>query len=225
MSEQQETKPAEEKVAEKTEQQDAAPAEEAEAADKTPEQPPKEMRAVVLTGFGGLKSVKVLKKPEPTLGEGEVLIRVKAWLEWLGHVIRMNDQRIPKKILNTKPEGRRNIGRQKLRWLDGVEDDLRTLGVRRWRQKALVGQEWTKILREAKARLQGPYRHGCYTGGSRSRESVEVDPRSGRPVTATSEEIVETIHDMVLNDNPLKVREISEVMRISAERVHHILVS
>lgn len=42
-------------------------------------EPPKEMRAVVLTGFGGLKSVKILKKPEPTLGEGEVLIRVKAW--------------------------------------------------------------------------------------------------------------------------------------------------
>lgn len=43
------------------------------------EEPPKEMRAVVLTGFGGLKSVKILKKPEPTLNEGEVLIRVKAW--------------------------------------------------------------------------------------------------------------------------------------------------
>lgn len=41
--------------------------------------PPKEMRAVVLTGFGGLKTVKILKKPEPTVGEGEVLIRVKAW--------------------------------------------------------------------------------------------------------------------------------------------------
>lgn len=41
--------------------------------------PPKEMRAVVLTGFGGLKSVKIMKKPEPTLAEGEVLIRVKAW--------------------------------------------------------------------------------------------------------------------------------------------------
>lgn len=77
MSEQQETKAAEEKAPEKTEQQEA-PSEENEAADKTPEQPPKEMRAVVLTGFGGLKSVKVLKKPEPTLGEGEVLIRVKA---------------------------------------------------------------------------------------------------------------------------------------------------
>ncbi|KAL3288205.1 hypothetical protein HHI36_002655 [Cryptolaemus montrouzieri] len=39
---------------------------------------PKEMRAVVLTGFGGLKTVKIQKKPEPTAGEGEVLIRVKA---------------------------------------------------------------------------------------------------------------------------------------------------
>lgn len=45
-----------------------------------PEEPPKpEMKAVVLTGFGGLKSVKILKKPEPTLAEGEVVIRVKAW--------------------------------------------------------------------------------------------------------------------------------------------------
>lgn len=44
------------------------------------EEPPKaEMKAVVLTGFGGLKSVKILKKPEPTLAEGEVIIRVKAW--------------------------------------------------------------------------------------------------------------------------------------------------
>lgn len=44
------------------------------------EEPPKpEMKAVVLTGFGGLKSVKILKKPEPTVSEGEVVIRVKAW--------------------------------------------------------------------------------------------------------------------------------------------------
>lgn len=48
-----------------------------EKKEETP--PPKEMRAVVLTGFGGLKTVKILKKPEPTVGEGEVLIRVKAW--------------------------------------------------------------------------------------------------------------------------------------------------
>lgn len=52
----------------------AAPAEEAAAASP----PAKEMRAIVLTGFGGLKTVKILKKPEPTAAEGELLIRVKA---------------------------------------------------------------------------------------------------------------------------------------------------
>ncbi|XP_054164421.1 synaptic vesicle membrane protein VAT-1 homolog-like isoform X2 [Oppia nitens] len=49
-----------------------------EEKDKTQTPPVKEMRAIVLTGFGGLKSVKVMKRPEPTLSEGEVLIRVKA---------------------------------------------------------------------------------------------------------------------------------------------------
>ncbi|CAG4952124.1 unnamed protein product [Parnassius apollo] len=39
---------------------------------------PKAMRAVVLTVFGGLKTVKILKRPEPTVSEGEVFIRVKA---------------------------------------------------------------------------------------------------------------------------------------------------
>uniref|UniRef100_A0A131XLP1 Putative vesicle amine transport protein n=1 Tax=Hyalomma excavatum TaxID=257692 RepID=A0A131XLP1_9ACAR len=65
-------------AATKTEEQKpaaaAAPAEEAAAAAP----PAKEMRAIVLTGFGGLKTVKVLKKPEPAAAEGELLIRVKA---------------------------------------------------------------------------------------------------------------------------------------------------
>lgn len=41
--------------------------------------PVKEMRAVTLTGFGGFKNVKILKKPEPSPQAGEVLIRVRAW--------------------------------------------------------------------------------------------------------------------------------------------------
>lgn len=47
--------------------------------DKEPVDPPKEMRAIVLTGFGGYKGVKILKKPEPVVQTGEVLIRVRAW--------------------------------------------------------------------------------------------------------------------------------------------------
>lgn len=48
--------------------------------DKASPEPPKEMRAVVLHSFGGLKHVKSGKKPEPTgLAENEVLIKVKSW--------------------------------------------------------------------------------------------------------------------------------------------------
>jgi hypothetical protein len=46
---------------------------------KVAEEPPKEMRAVVLTAFGGLKSVKTQKKPEATPGEGEILIKFSHW--------------------------------------------------------------------------------------------------------------------------------------------------
>lgn len=39
----------------------------------------KEMRAVILTGFGGLNKLRVTKKAMPELRDGEVKIRVKAW--------------------------------------------------------------------------------------------------------------------------------------------------
>ena len=41
--------------------------------------PVKEYRSLVLTGFGGIRNVKVEKKPEFLPKEGEVLIRVKIW--------------------------------------------------------------------------------------------------------------------------------------------------
>ena len=51
---------------------------EAEAAKPEPEPVP-EMRCINLTGFGGIRNVKVTSKPQVTANEGEVLIRVKAW--------------------------------------------------------------------------------------------------------------------------------------------------
>ena len=42
----------------------------------------------------------------------------------------MNNDRILRKIFNTKPEGVRNLGRPKMRSEDGVNQDMETLGVR-----------------------------------------------------------------------------------------------
>ena len=77
-------------------------------------------------------------------------------LEWLGHVIRMNETRSVRKIFEGKLEGRRGRGRPRLRWINDVEDDLRKLGVKRWRTKALDREEWASIVRGAKAKLEGP---------------------------------------------------------------------
>lgn len=57
----------------------------------------------------------------------------------------------------------------------------------------------------------------------RGRTSVEDDPRSGRPKTATAEEIIDYIHDMVIDDRRLTKQEIAVTMGISTERVLHIL--
>ena len=77
-------------------------------------------------------------------------------LEWLGHGSRMNETGSVKKILEGKLRGRIDRGRPRLRWINGVEDDLRKLGVKQWRMKALNREEWTSIIGEAKAKLKGP---------------------------------------------------------------------
>jgi hypothetical protein len=77
-------------------------------------------------------------------------------LEWLGHVIRMDETGCVKKIFEGKLVGRRGRGRPRLRWINGVEDDLRKIAVKRWRTKALDRVEWASIVREGKGKLKGP---------------------------------------------------------------------
>jgi hypothetical protein len=77
-------------------------------------------------------------------------------LEWLGHVIRMDEARSVKKIFEGKLEGRRDRGRPRLRWINDVEYDLRKLSVKRWRTKALDRVEWASIIRKVKAKLKRP---------------------------------------------------------------------
>jgi transposase len=57
----------------------------------------------------------------------------------------------------------------------------------------------------------------------RGRTSLEDDPREGRPKSATPPEIIEQVHDMLLDDRQMRVREIAETIGISKEEVRCIL--
>jgi len=53
----------------------------------------------------------------------------------------MNNDRILKKIFNTKPDGVRRVGRPKLRWEDGVDQDMRILEVKNLKKVTLNRDE------------------------------------------------------------------------------------
>jgi hypothetical protein len=77
-------------------------------------------------------------------------------LERLGHVVRMNETSSVKKIFEGKLEGRISRGRPRLRSINDVEDDVRKLGVKRWRTKALEREEWASIIEGVEGKLKGP---------------------------------------------------------------------
>jgi hypothetical protein len=67
--------------------------------------------------------------------------------------MRMEEGRIPKKVLNGKFRNTRPVGRPRIRWEDGVQKDaLQILGTRGWRRRAENREEWRQFWREAMAR-------------------------------------------------------------------------
>jgi len=52
-------------------------------------------------------------------------------LKWLGHVLRMKDDRLTKSVHQWKPTGKRSRGRPNKRWMECTEEDLRRVGVTR----------------------------------------------------------------------------------------------
>jgi len=70
------------------------------------------------------------------MSKGENIVK---WIKgqrisWLGHLERMEEDRMPKKIFTQELERTRQRGRPRKRWEEEVEKDLQVLGVRRWRE-------------------------------------------------------------------------------------------
>ena len=74
--------------------------------------------------------------------EEEIVKLIKGQrISWLGHLERMEENRMHKKRIR---------GRPKKRWKEEVERDLQVLGVRRWRELVTDRKKWKDIVRQAK---------------------------------------------------------------------------
>ena len=71
-------------------------------------------------------------------------------MAWLGHVMWMERKRIPKRVLEWKPTGRRNRGRPRKRWIEDIEEDTQIMGIRGWRKLCKERAEWKRITEKAK---------------------------------------------------------------------------
>jgi hypothetical protein len=71
-------------------------------------------------------------------------------LHWFGYVQRMEESRIPKRVLYINLESTRPRGRLRNRWQDAVGEDRRIVGVEEWQEKVYKREEWKKFLRMAR---------------------------------------------------------------------------
>ena len=84
----------------------------------------------------------------------------KRRLRWLGHVLRMSPERIPKVALRWTPAGKRKRGRPKTTWRKTVEHELKEMGLS-WGEAQATAKnrdKWKEVIAAAL----------CPTGGSKN---------------------------------------------------------
>ena len=69
-------------------------------------------------------------------------------LRWYGHMVRMDDARLVKKVWKAEVSGRRPRGRPKFGWMDGVKQALgrKDISVEEARVRALDRREWRVVV-------------------------------------------------------------------------------
>ena len=96
-----------------------------------------------------IMKIKFRIRKHSTVCESRILYQ--QFISRAEHVIRQDHDDLSRRVLLSEPGGKRPRGGPRLRWKDGVEQDVARLGCRNWKVVALHRQGWRKLLKEAEA--------------------------------------------------------------------------
>ena len=71
-------------------------------------------------------------------------------IKWLGHIQRMDQARLTRKLLDWKPMGNRLVGRPRQRWQENIMEDLKNIKVKNWKEIAMDRRTWRDLAEKAK---------------------------------------------------------------------------
>ena len=138
-------------------------------------------------------------------------ILCKRRLRWLGHVHRMDDQRLPKQILYGElTSGSRRRGRPKLRYKDTCKRDLKKCDINHstWNQLADNRSMWKTVVGTGVAYLEEQ---------TKNRANEKRQERKEKSVSTSDQEVTTTCHTCNICNRVCK----SYIGRISHERSCH----
>ena len=84
-------------------------------------------------------------------------------MRWAGHVVHMGEERGVYRVLVGKPEGKRQLGRPRRRWVDNIRMDLQKVGCgyMDWIERAQDRDRWRTLV-SAVMNLRVPWNAGNF---------------------------------------------------------------
>ena len=108
---------------------------------------------------------------------------LKARLRWVGHVIRMDDHRLPKQLLYSElSSGKRSQGRPRMRFKDCVKSNIKQSGIppKQLELRAADRPGWRAISTQAQDNLEERRRLEIANARKRKKESADNPVQAGQ---------------------------------------------
>jgi len=98
-----------------------------------------------------MERVKINEELDKLIKHKNIINYIKAQrLSWFGHVQRMPDIRIVKKIFNWKPLTKRSQGKPKCKWEDNIKQDICQIKIKNWIACIDIRGKWKEVVEKAK---------------------------------------------------------------------------